>query len=229
MSLITDKERLEKLEKWDMMMTLMGFDHEERMADDWSSKSGEDFLERVSEYEDFMERLASPNPVLTAIMRGYEMGIRYRDMDDYRDHIEYLEMQKQEEEEEIAERTNPLVANLIEKAGYVTYQHKRFKNHHCAEFMVKKTKVSLEIWGREYWGGDIQVRLRWTDKAGVKQLRKIRCTLWSFTVPKGFPAHWDVGNNPPNVKMAALVLAYAMTQGKNVLKNHFKPTVELPE
>jgi hypothetical protein len=229
MSLITDKERLEKLEKWDMMMALMGFDHEERLADDWSSKSGEDFHERAAEYEDFMERLSNPNSVLTAILRGYEMGIRCQDMYDYRDHVEYLEIQKEQEERELSERNNPLIANLIEKRGYVTYTHQRYKKHHCADFMVKKTKVSLEIWGREYWGGDIQVRLRWTNKDGTKHLQKIRCNLWSFTIPKGFPDHWDVGNNPRNVKTAALVLAHAMTQGKNVLKNHFKPSVELPE
>lgn len=228
MSLITDKQRLEKLEKWDMMMTLMGFDHEERSADDWSSKSGEDFIERVREYEDFMERLANPNPVLTAIMRGYEMGIRYHDMDDYYDHVTYLEMEREAEERELAERNNPLIAHLIEKRGYVTYQHQRYKNHHCADFMVKQTKVSLEIWGREHWGGDIQVRVRWTNKDGTKHLQKIRCTLWSFTVPKGFPEHWDVGNNPRNVKLATMVLAYAMTQGKRTVTNHFKPTLEMP-
>lgn len=225
--MITDTQYLEKLEKWDMVMALMGFGSEERMLDEWESESGEDFMEKVEEYERFMDELAEPSPLMAAIMRGYEMGIRFNDMREYEDHLEEIEERRIREQQAEEDRTHTVFVTLDRKHKYTSYQSKRYENHHCFEFDTKGVRVYGEIWVRAYH--DVHLRLSWTGKDKKKRKQSFKGTWWTFTVPHEFPQHWNPGNNTSNVERIAKIVAYCMSKGTKKAMTYISKPIELPE
>jgi hypothetical protein len=143
------------------------------------------------------------------------MGVSSADIHDYNCHLDALEEARIAEQFKLDEQNNKAIQKLINKHNYKTFEHKRYKSHHCFEFDVNGVHVTGELWGNNYW--DLKVRYNWVDGAGVKHKAKHNCACGSFTVPKEFPKHWGPNDSTYSRSIIAQTIAHILTGGKNRL------------
>lgn len=180
-------EKLELMEKWLTLSTLMGLDYD-NIYDDWDN-DGQDFFSMLEEYEQLMERLKEPNEIMKVVLQTVNMGVTSEDIEEY---VHYRN--SKEEELRQAERmariySTPAIVELRENRDFKILPSGRYKNHTYFSF---KNAAGKEFQGRAFrqrWD-NYRIWLTWKDKNGKKVSWKWDSGRNGIAVPHSFPHEW---------------------------------------
>jgi hypothetical protein len=197
--------KLELMEKWDTIATLMGLNPDE-IYDDY--EDDDYFYELLSVHERHLERLANPSDMMKIVLLTNEMGITTDDVDDYLAHKERLQAEAMEAERQERIWSNPAITQLRETYNFKILEPKQYKNHTYFEFT---TSNGIQVSGRMFmrtWQS-LRVWLEWKPSTGGKRARfKWDLNYNALTAPKVFPQEWREYSYARNPTERAHVIAY---------------------
>lgn len=183
-------DKLELMEKWDTVVSLMGLD-QESIYDDYYAQDDVSFYDLLREHELHLERMANPSEMMKMVLRTHEMNITTDDIDDYMTHKDQIREHLLEEERQRRISTNPAIIELREVYNLKTVEPKRYKNHHHFEFT---DPTGIVVSGRMFmlsWHS-MRVWLEWKPSKGGKRVRFKWDTAYSnIQLPKTFPNEWN--------------------------------------
>ena len=182
------KDKLELLETWRTLATLMGYSVN-NLEGDWDEDDDNRFLHVLETIELVNKWSANPTNAFNAAMRTIEMGINSDDLDSYVGYLDDLERARLDAEKEQRIQNNPCIKSLKEDYNFAFVTSKQYPGHTHFTF---KNKKGLAITGRVFkknWLG-YQIWLSWRDSKNKPQR-----TGWFFRSgeirkPAGFPEDW---------------------------------------
>lgn len=204
-------EKLESMEKWQMVVALMGFNIED-IYNDYGDD--DDYFYGLLEIEEKRTRqLANPSEAMKAVLQTIEMGITSDDIDEYESYLERKRVAKEAAEREQREFTNPLVSALRETYAFEYISSKQYPRHTHFRF---KDKAGLEITGRVFRPsyGRVRLWLHWRDKKNKPHSFRWDTGVGTMQVPKDFPYEWREWGYTSDLKRTAQVIAYWVVEKK---------------
>jgi hypothetical protein len=195
-------EKLELMDKWLTVSTLMGLDYDD-IYDDWE---GQDFYSALQEHEEHVRRLADPDENMKIVLQTVAMGITSDDIDEYVEHRNQEEERKRVEEMYARINANPSIVNLRENHNFV-FSSGRYKNHEYFNFIDSNGKEMQGRIFRQSWH-NYRIWLTWKDSKGKKVAWRWDSGYNAVTVPKSFPHEWQQYGYTSELKQMAYVVAH---------------------
>ena len=195
-------DKLELMEKWLTVSTLMGLDYED-IYDDWE---GQDFYSALQEHEEHLRRLADPDETMKIVLQTVNMGITSDDIDLFVEHRNREEERQRVEEMYARINANPAIVNLREGHAFA-FTTGRYKNHTYFQFTDSNGKMMQGRIFRQRWD-NYRVWLTWKDSKGKKVAWKWDTGRGNMTVPAAFPHEWKNWGYASEIPHMAYVVAH---------------------
>jgi hypothetical protein len=199
-----DQNFLEKMQKWDTYVTLLGVDNDMQVNGDTINDDnfyGDSITCVLSSYLEWNAILNDPPPIMKAAMHAHELGISTDDIDEYHLYIEEQETIEEQKRRDIESATNSCIVELIEKYNFKFLTDvKRYPKHTHYEFTMPN---GIVVRGRTFrptvFGGNAtRVWTSWRDSNNVLISQYINFYNWdsAYKLYKtGFPTFWkEVGS-----------------------------------
>ena len=226
---ILSKEKFELMQKWQTLITLMGFNMEE-IFDDWGYDADEQFFELLEVVERVNRLKDEPTKAMTAVLRTVEMGVTSSDINNYSYDLEERAEEARMAELAALESTNPCIMELTNDHNFKWVNSKQYPNHKHYSFT---TKDGILVKGRSFsrgWG-NTRNWLSWKDKNGKSVSTSIDFR-GGINVPPEFPKSWNDGwNTTSNLKHTPMIIANYVIHKKipNAWLKGFSPKFQYPK
>jgi len=184
-------EEIEKLEKWTMVMNLMGFDHESLHPDheDYDNDDQKNLYETVELVTTIQQRMINPDKWMAAALRTIDMGVTASEIYNYQEHLDQVEQEQARHELAVAEATNPEIVRVMDEFKFALVKHKRYVTHTNWQFVMPNGRVVTGRLFRTSWNQH-RIWLSWKDATGKSQRHKSDCASRDFGIPNTFPQNW---------------------------------------
>jgi hypothetical protein len=198
-----EAEKLELMEKWLTVSTLMGMDFDD-IYEDYYDGSMFDIL---AEYERMQQRISEPDDTMKVVLQTVNMGVTSDMIEEYVEHCQ----QKAEEElirardERIA--ANPAILELCSAHNFQFVPAGRYKHHLYFSFSDKSGRMFQGRLFRQRWNNN-RVWLSWRDSKNKKVSWKWDTGRDGVALPKGFPQEWNDWGYARDLKHIAYSVAH---------------------
>jgi len=214
------KDKLELMEKWLTVATLMGLTLE-NIYDDWDDDRY--FFGLFEEHERHLARLADPNDTMKIVLQTVEMGVTTTDVDNYISYRDDMDRKKEAEEQAARIFNNPALTKLRNDNGFVLEDSatKRYKKHTYFSFKDDKGNQFNGRIFRKNWG-TYRVWLTWKDAKNKNAKWMYDAPNGSVPVPAAFPSEWKTWGYTSEIPHMAHVIAYNVINRKMPKVTKFK-------
>jgi hypothetical protein len=215
-----DKAQIDKMEKWTVVMNLMGFDRDDLHpdAEDFDSIDEFNLFETVENLVKWQARMENPDRKLLGAMRTLEMNVSTEEVYEYHDYLDELETTAERERIRLLESTNVEIKRILEDFQFKMVDSKHLPKHCHYEFVMPN---GIAVKGRTFrpkWGR-VRTWLSWRDSKNKLQRQCWDGSHTEFVVPGAFPAAWkEWYNYTTDFERMAMITTWWMGMGKH--KHH---------